>query len=107
MLTSCRQFEVLDVAWDATLGSETLDMLLLEHFAEEFKSAHPDLDPQQSPKAPFCPIILLPKKFSRLSEMYSKPLFQNHWSTNCGLGWLAKPNFHHLPLLLNHIPVFI
>lgn len=31
------QFEVLDVAYDHSLGSNTLDLLLLKHFAEEFK----------------------------------------------------------------------
>ena len=46
----CRQFEVKDVAWDATLGSEALDLLLLDHFADEFKAAHPGLDPRDSPK---------------------------------------------------------
>lgn len=46
----CSQFEVLDVAWDATLGSEALDMLLLDHFAEEFKQLHAGLDPRDSPK---------------------------------------------------------
>ena len=46
----CRQFEVLDVAWDATLGSEALDMLLLDHFAEEFGQLHPGLDPRDSHK---------------------------------------------------------
>ena len=48
--TTCRQFEVLDVAWDATLGSEALDLLLLDHFAEEFAALHPGLDPRESPK---------------------------------------------------------
>ncbi len=47
---ACRQFEVLDVAWDGTLGSEALDLLLLDHFAEEFKALHPGLDPRVSPK---------------------------------------------------------
>jgi len=31
------QFEVLDVAWDHSLGSNSLDLLLLKHFADEFK----------------------------------------------------------------------
>ena len=48
----CRQFEVKDVAWDATLGSEALDLLLLDHFANEFKATHPGLDPRDSPKVP-------------------------------------------------------
>ncbi len=31
------QFEVLDVTYDHSLGSNSLDVLLLKHFAEEFK----------------------------------------------------------------------
>lgn len=31
------QFEVLDVAYDHSLGSNSLDLLLLKHFADEFK----------------------------------------------------------------------
>lgn len=37
------QLEVVDVDWDARLGSNTLDMLLVEHFATEFNSQHPEL----------------------------------------------------------------
>jgi molecular chaperone DnaK (HSP70) len=45
-----RQFEVLDVAWDSTLGSDALDVILLDHFAKDFESKHPGLDPRNSPK---------------------------------------------------------
>ena len=38
------------MAWDATLGGESLDMLLLDHFAKEFEASHPGLDPHKSPK---------------------------------------------------------
>lgn len=38
------------MAWDATLGSEALDLLLLDHFAAEFLVSHPGLDPRESPK---------------------------------------------------------
>jgi hypoxia up-regulated 1 len=31
------QFEILDVEWDATLGSNNLDMVLAEHFAKQFE----------------------------------------------------------------------
>jgi hypoxia up-regulated 1 len=31
------QFEVLDVAYDHSLGSNSLDLLLLKHFADKFK----------------------------------------------------------------------
>lgn len=46
----CRQFEVLDVAWDATLGGELLDLVLIDHFASEFADKNPGLDPRSSPK---------------------------------------------------------
>jgi molecular chaperone DnaK (HSP70) len=32
------QFEVLDVAYDHSLGSNSLDLLLLKHFADKFKA---------------------------------------------------------------------
>ena len=48
-----RQFEVLDVAWDATLGSASLDLLLLEHFAKEFEEQHPGLDPRKVPRVSY------------------------------------------------------
>jgi hypoxia up-regulated 1 len=41
---------VADVAWDEELGAEKLDMLLLEHFADEFAAAH-GTDIRQHPKA--------------------------------------------------------
>jgi len=31
------QFEVLDMEWDNSLGSNTLDLLLADHFAADFK----------------------------------------------------------------------
>ncbi len=37
------QFEVLDVEWDATLGANTLDALLVDYFAKEFNVKHPKL----------------------------------------------------------------
>ena len=45
-----RQFEILDVAWDSTLGSEDLDMLLMDHFSKEFATQNPGNDPLSSPK---------------------------------------------------------
>jgi hypoxia up-regulated 1 len=44
------QFEVKDVAWDESLGAEKLDLLLLDHFADEFKQKH-GTDIRQFPKA--------------------------------------------------------
>eukprot|EP00193_Tetraselmis_chui_P004076 CAMPEP_0177768970 /NCGR_PEP_ID=MMETSP0491_2-20121128/10035_1 /TAXON_ID=63592 /ORGANISM="Tetraselmis chuii, Strain PLY429" /LENGTH=991 /DNA_ID=CAMNT_0019285873 /DNA_START=172 /DNA_END=3147 /DNA_ORIENTATION=- len=35
-----QQFEILDVAWDNTLGGSSLDVLLMEHFATEFEEKH-------------------------------------------------------------------
>ena len=46
----CRQFEVLDAAWDETAGVESLDLLLLDHFAQEFRSKHGS-DPRSVPRA--------------------------------------------------------
>jgi len=34
------QFEMVSVKWDETVGGDALDMLLVEHFQEEFKQKH-------------------------------------------------------------------
>ncbi|CAL5229767.1 g13152 [Coccomyxa viridis] len=44
------QFEVKDVAWDASLGAEKLDLILLNHFADEFQEKH-SVDIRSFPKA--------------------------------------------------------
>ena len=49
-LPSCSQFEVVDAAWDDTLGAEALDQALLTHFAAAFAAKHAR-DPLGSPKA--------------------------------------------------------
>ena len=46
----CSQFEVKDVAWDANLGAEKLDIILLNHFADEFQEKH-GIDIRAFPKA--------------------------------------------------------
>ena len=46
----CSQFEVKDVAWDANLGAEKLDLILLNHFADEFQEKH-GIDIRTFPKA--------------------------------------------------------
>ncbi len=46
----CSQFEVKDVAWDASLGAEKLDLILLNHFADEFQEKH-GIDIRAFPKA--------------------------------------------------------
>lgn len=47
---ACSQFEVVDAAWDDTLGAEALDQALLAHFAAAFAAKHAR-DPLDSPKA--------------------------------------------------------
>ena len=47
---ACSQFEVKDVAWDASLGAENLDLILLNHFADEFQEKH-GFDVRTAPKA--------------------------------------------------------
>ena len=49
-LLACSQFEVKDVAWDESLGAERLDLILLNHFADEFQEKH-GFDIRTSPKA--------------------------------------------------------
>lgn len=49
-MCACSQFEVRDVAWDARLGAEALDVVLLEHFAGEFQAQH-GADVRAHPKA--------------------------------------------------------
>ena len=39
-----------DVAWDAGLGSEQLELVLVDYFASEFQQAH-GVDISNSPKA--------------------------------------------------------
>jgi hypothetical protein len=41
---------VKDVVWDERLGAEKLDLLLLDHFADEFQAKH-GTDIRQFPKA--------------------------------------------------------
>ena len=47
---ACSQFEVKDVAWDDSLGADRLDLILLNHFADEFREKH-GFDIRTSPKA--------------------------------------------------------
>lgn len=60
------QFEVLDVAWDHSLGSNSLDLLLLKHFADEFKQKGGD-DISSSPKA----LAKLRRQVRRTKEILS------------------------------------
>lgn len=45
------QFEVKDVAWDASAGVQQLDTLLMHHFADQFEKKHPGSDVRASPRA--------------------------------------------------------
>lgn len=38
VVVACSQFEVRDVVWEEGLGAGQLDLLLTQHFANEFKS---------------------------------------------------------------------
>jgi len=45
------QFEVKDVAWDASLGVQDLDMLLVNHFADQFETKHVGSNTRSNPRA--------------------------------------------------------
>ena len=45
------QFEVKDVAWDASLGVQDLDMLLVNHFADQFETRHVGSNTRSNPRA--------------------------------------------------------
>ncbi|EIE21504.1 HSP70-domain-containing protein [Coccomyxa subellipsoidea C-169] len=60
------QFEVKDVAWDEALGAEKLDLLLLDHFADEFQAKH-GVDIRQFPKA----VAKLKRQVKRTKEILS------------------------------------
>ncbi|WIA17622.1 hypothetical protein OEZ85_014432 [Tetradesmus obliquus] len=60
------QFEVLDVEWDHSLGSNSLDLLLAEHFAKEFMDKGCG-DVRKSPKA----MAKLRKQVRRTKEVLS------------------------------------
>ena len=45
------QFEVKDVAWDANLGVQDLDILLVNHFADQFEAKHAGSDIRSNPRA--------------------------------------------------------
>ncbi|CAL8469535.1 g9076 [Coccomyxa elongata] len=60
------QFEVKDVVWDERLGAEKLDLLLLDHFADEFQAKH-GTDIRQFPKA----VAKLKRQVKRTKEILS------------------------------------
>jgi len=61
-----QQFEVLDVAWDNTLGGSSLDLILMEHFAAEFEEKH-KMDIRGHPKV----MSKLRKSVKKTKEMLS------------------------------------
>jgi hypothetical protein len=52
--------QVIDVEWDASLGSNTLDMRLVEHFVDEFAAKYPDLSDIRRVQPPPAPCLLRP-----------------------------------------------
>ena len=50
-VVSHSQFEVKDVAWDANLGAQDLDMLLVKHFADQFEAKHGGCDVKSNARA--------------------------------------------------------
>jgi len=60
------QFEILDVEWDTSLGSNNLDMVLAEHFAKQFEEKF-KLDIRPHPKA----MAKLKRQVRRTKEMLS------------------------------------
>lgn len=61
------QFEVLDADWDATLGSNDLDMLLADHFAKQFADKTGLGDVRTVPKA----MAKLKRQVRRTKEVLS------------------------------------
>lgn len=61
------QFEVKDVAWDASLGVQELDMLLVNHFADLFETKHGGSDTRSNPRA----VAKLKRQARRTKEILS------------------------------------
>ncbi|KAL3157632.1 hypothetical protein ABBQ32_012079 [Trebouxia sp. C0010 RCD-2024] len=66
-VNSHSQFEVKDVAWDANTGAQYLDMLLVNHFADQFESKHAGSDVRSNPRA----VAKLKRQARRTKEMLS------------------------------------
>ena len=80
-LNTHSQFEVKDATWDANLGVQDLDMLLVHHFADQFESKHAGSDIRSSPRA----VAKLKRQVSsRMSERYHQcNLFQWPCQASC------------------------
>ena len=63
------QFEVKAVKWDASTGGEDMDLLLIDHFLDEFDAKHPEVSvkARDSPKA----IAKLRKQVRKTKEILS------------------------------------
>eukprot|EP01024_Parvocaulis_polyphysoides_P067685 TRINITY_DN8114_c0_g4_i1.p1 TRINITY_DN8114_c0_g4~~TRINITY_DN8114_c0_g4_i1.p1 ORF type:complete len:882 (-),score=199.14 TRINITY_DN8114_c0_g4_i1:153-2411(-) len=61
------QFEVKDVVWDDNVGGRDMDVVLMEHFAAEFKEKFNSDDILKSPKA----VAKLRKQVKRTKEILS------------------------------------
>ncbi|KAH9287773.1 hypothetical protein KI387_031890 [Taxus chinensis] len=65
---SVNQFQVKDVRWNANLGGQTMELRLVEHFADEFNKKLGDgVDIRKSPKA----MAKLKKQVKRTKEILS------------------------------------
>lgn len=65
---SVNQFQVKDVRWKANLGGQTMEMRLVEHFADEFnRQVGNGIDVRKSPKA----MAKLKKQIKRTKEILS------------------------------------
>ncbi|DBA73173.1 hypothetical protein WJX79_004877 [Trebouxia sp. C0005] len=61
------QFEMKDVAWDASLGVQDLDMLLVNHFADQFETKHVGSNTRSNPRA----VAKLKRQARRTKEILS------------------------------------
>lgn len=61
------QFEVKDVAWDASLGVQDLDMLLVNHFADQFETKYVSSNTRSNPRA----VAKLKRQARRTKEILS------------------------------------
>lgn len=61
------QFETMQVKWDSDTGAEDLDVVLMNHFADEFEALHPGTDIRGSPRA----MAKLKRECKRTKEILS------------------------------------
>lgn len=61
------QFETMQVKWDSDTGAEDLDVVLTNHFADEFEALHPGTNIRGSPRA----MAKLKRECKRTKEILS------------------------------------